>query len=102
MTEPACVPGRPPVYPPPEPTDGGTAMRRTGWGVLVGLAAVGCNTPHKYDTSVPYVEEFRPPPDEARYNNPPEQGWKRPPPKKEFKPGAAGMGGGSPGMPPGR
>lgn len=78
---------------------------RTGWGLLVGLAAAGCNTAEKHDTSVPYVEEFRLPPNEERYNNPPEQGYKPPPFKKEFKPGVGGPGGPGGGgamMPPNR
>lgn len=65
-------------------------------GAVVGLLALaGCNTP-QYDVSVPIVQEYRVPPDEPRFNNPPENGYKKPPPKKEFKPGMGGPGG--PGM----
>ncbi|MGL6074818.1 MAG: hypothetical protein ACRC8S_11710 [Fimbriiglobus sp.] len=76
-------------------------MTRWAFGLLLAGLAVGCQTA-KYDVSVPHVEEFRAAPDEARYNTPPEQGYKKPPPKKEFRPGfggpgGAGMGGGRPG-----
>jgi hypothetical protein len=51
-------------------------MRRVYFALIVaGLAsAVGCqwNQSKKYDFNQPKVEEFNPPPDEARYNNPPE------------------------------
>ncbi len=74
-------------------------MRRN---VCLGLFAVallvGCrNTSNKFDTSVPHVEEFNAPPKEARYDNPPESGYKKPAPKKEFRPGPAqgGPGGGA-------
>ncbi|WP_193619395.1 hypothetical protein [Fimbriiglobus ruber] len=76
-------------------------MRRSrGWwtaGVLVATvtATTGCYTTKKYDTTVPMIEEFRDPPDEDRFNNPPEQAPKKAEPKKEFKPGfGAGSGGG--------
>jgi hypothetical protein len=70
-------------------------MRR--WWVIALMAGVGagCAGPGRDATEVPFVEEFRPPPNEDRFNNPPEQGYRKPPPKKEFKPG---MGAGNPGM----
>lgn len=79
-------------------------MRRW-WVVCAFAAGVGCNGPEKVNTELPLVEEFRAPPAEDRYNNPPEQGYRPPPLKKEFKPGMGtgagpmmgGMGGG-PGM----
>ncbi|HET6576409.1 MAG TPA: hypothetical protein VFG68_22610 [Fimbriiglobus sp.] len=60
-------------------------MRR--WWVVCVLVAVGCTGPEKASTELPLVEEFRAPPSEDRYNNPPEQGYRPPPPKKEFTPG---------------
>lgn len=78
-------------------------MRRSRamWtGVLGGLVvAVGCRHEPKYDTEVPFVEEFREPPREARFDNAPEQGYTKPRAKKEFKgglqntPGSPGAGG---------
>lgn len=45
---------------------------------------MGCHTVRKkYDTSVPVVEEWTPPPNEERYNNPPESGYKKPPARKD-------------------
>lgn len=68
------------------------------WAVLAVVAAVGCAQTPKPDTRPPtQVEEFVVPPDEARFNQPPELGYRKPPPKKEFKPGMGG-GGGMPGM----
>jgi hypothetical protein len=67
-------------------------MRLAAFG-LITITALGCNTA-KYDVSVPQVEEYRIAPDESRYNTPPEQGYKAPPPKKEFKPGFGGNAGG--------
>ncbi len=67
---------------------------------IVGLffaVAMGCKT-DKINTKVPHVEEFTPPPHEDRYDNPPEQGYKAPRPKKEFKPGMGGPGGPGGGM----
>ncbi len=63
-----------------------------GW-VIGAVGVAGCHTV-QYDTRVPMVEEFRAPPDEARFNNPQEQGYRKPPPKKEFKPNPGAMGGG--------
>lgn len=66
-------------------------MRRT---TLVGaaLAALaGCHTP-KHDLTAKYPEEYVVPPTESRFDNPPESGYRRPAPKKDFTPGP-GMGG---------
>ena len=77
--------------------------------VLAVLLAVGCHSSQpKLDTRTPHVEEFVVPPDEARFNQPPEQGYRKPALKKEFRPGPngnmPGMGGGPAGpagsMPP--
>jgi hypothetical protein len=68
-------------------------MRWAALGLFTSGLAVGCHTP-KYDVSVPQVEEYRVAPDEGRYNTPPEQGYKAPAPKKEFKPGFGGGPGG--------
>ena len=64
-------------------------MARGVWVAGALAAAVGCHQV-EYDTRVPLVEEFRVAPDEERFNNPPEQGYRKPPPKKEFKPGLGG------------
>lgn len=61
------------------------------------MTAVGCYTP-KHDVSVPLVEEFKVAPKESRFDNPPEQGYRKPPIKKEFKPGMGGPGMGAPSM----
>ena len=77
-------------------------MRRTMLLLLAACvtAAVGCqwNKAKKFDLSHPKVEEFNPPPDEARYNNPPEDKYRKPPVAKDLasKPG----GGMTPMMPP--
>lgn len=73
--------------------------------VLAILTAVGCASPEpKFPPPPPHVEEFVEPPDEARFNKPPEQGYRKPAVKKEFRPGPngnmPGMGGG-PGGPGG-
>jgi hypothetical protein len=80
-------------------------MRRrgAGWAAVLGgmTIAVGCKHTAKYDTEVPFVEEFKEPPHESRFDNPPEQGYQKPKAKKEFKPGAGAGGGpgmGGPGM----
>lgn len=70
-------------------------MRRSAWWVLFAIAvSVGCQGTDKHETDVPLVMEFVPPPDEERFNNAPEQGYRKPPTKKEFKPGFGGPGGG--------
>lgn len=58
-------------------------------------AALGCQH-QKPQLACEFPEEYNLPPDEARFNNPPESGYKKPPPKKETKPGmgGGGMGGG--------
>lgn len=72
--------------------------------VVMVAAATGCmwNQTKKFDMKQPKVEEFNPPPDEARYNNPPEDKYRKPPPSKDLasKPNAGG-GGIGPAMPPG-
>jgi hypothetical protein len=74
-------------------------MRRSAWWVTFVVAAVvvGCQGTEKHDTEVPLVMEFVPPPDEERFNNAPEQGYRKPAPKKEFKPGFGAPGSGGPG-----
>jgi len=84
-------------------------MRRVYFVLFVAAIAVttGCmwNQTKKFDLKQPKVEEFNPPPDEARYNNPPEDKYRKPPVSKDLasKPGAMGGGGGGigPSMPPG-
>jgi hypothetical protein len=79
-------------------------MRRSAWWVTFFVAAggVGCQGPERHDTDVPLVMEFTPPPNEERYNNAPEQGYRKPAVKQEFKPGfgapgaGGAMGGGGP------
>lgn len=74
-------------------------MARLGVVVAAVLAAVGCQSGPKPDVrEPPRVEEFVVPPDEARFNQPAELGYRKPAPKKEFKPGMGGMGGGPAGM----
>lgn len=65
--------------------------------VMLLICHLGCQTTDRSDLRVPHVEEFTPPPQENRYNNPPEAGYTAPPPKKEFRPGPGG--GAGPGMP---
>ena len=66
---------------------------------LVGLIAVvhGCHHP-KYNLTAKYPEEYAVPPNEPRFDNPPESGYRKPPPKKDFAPGPGGPGGGGGGM----
>lgn len=73
-------------------------MRRV---ILLLLAAglttgLGCqwNQSKKFDMTHPKVESFDPPPNEARYNNPPEDKYRKPPVTKDLasKPGAMGGG----------
>ena len=75
-------------------------MGRSGacWLLLIITMVAGCYTP-KHDVSVPLVEEFKVAPNETRFDNPPEQGYRKPPPKKEFKPGMGGGAGGGMGAP---
>jgi hypothetical protein len=65
--------------------------------VIAGLTAglCGCHTP-KYDLAAKYPEEFVTPPNEPRFDHPPESAYRKPPPKKDIAPGP-GMGG-PPGM----
>ena len=69
------------------------------------LCGSGCYTAKKYDLSHPKIEEFNPPPKEARYDNPPEDKYRKPPISKDLasKPnGGMGpvmpAGGGGPGQ----
>jgi hypothetical protein len=48
------------------------------------LAAVGCYS-DRHKLSTPQVEEYKLPPDEARFNEPPMEGYRKPPIKKEEK-----------------
>jgi hypothetical protein len=59
------------------------------------LAVVGCYS-DRHKLSTPQVEEYKLPPDEARFNNPPTEGYRKPPVKKEEKTllGRPGPGGG--------
>jgi hypothetical protein len=51
-------------------------LRSTG---LIGLLClVGCQQTKQHNLQHPQVEEFNPPPDEARYNNPPEDRYRKP------------------------
>jgi hypothetical protein len=77
-------------------------MRRI-LGLMVTMAAVGCHTSEKKDLRSPHVEEFNPPPDEARYNHPPEDKYrKRHELKDQARPGAGQIvPGDGPAMPPG-
>lgn len=60
--------------------------------LLASVAGVGCkSSSKKFDLREPHVEEFTRPPDEARYNNPPERGYTAPPKQKEFRPGPDAM-----------
>lgn len=45
------------------------------------VAAAGCHR-DKYNLSAKFEEDYVLPPDEARFNNPPESGYKRPQKKK--------------------
>ena len=67
--------------------------------LAIGLASGCLNKSKKLDTNIQHSEEFNPPPKEARYDNPPESGYKKPAPKKEFRPGPGqgGPGGGASG-----
>lgn len=60
---------------------------------LAGLllaAVLGCQS-DKPNLACTFPEEYTLPPDEARFNNPPESSYRRPPPKKEaMRPGQGG------------
>jgi hypothetical protein len=71
-------------------------MRRAVFMLLAAgtVLAVGCmwNKSKKHDLSHPKVECYDPPPNEARYNNPPEEKFHKPPVAKDLasRPGAGG------------
>jgi hypothetical protein len=73
-------------------------MRRVVFALLAAgvCVTVGCqwNQSKKFDMTHPKVEEFNPPPDEARYNNPPEDKYRRPPVPKDMAAQPGAMGGG--------
>lgn len=79
-------------------------MRRTLRGAATAAGAAlaalglvtggGCRHQVQYDTTVTHAEEFHAAPSEERYNNAPELGYRKPPPKKEFKPSFGGGAGG--------
>jgi len=76
---------------------GSRALRGITLALLLALA--GCHH-DKYGLKAKHPEELVIPPNEPRFNNPPQSEYKKPPPKKEFRPGP-GMGGpgmGGPGM----
>lgn len=57
-------------------------MRRTLIALtLVSFAAAGCHK-DKYNLSAKFEEDYVLPPDEPRFNNPPESGYKKPAKKK--------------------
>jgi hypothetical protein len=63
---------------------GGLVMRRTLFALALvsTLAATGCHR-DKYNLAAKFEEDYVLPPDEARFNNPPESGYKRPAKKRE-------------------
>jgi hypothetical protein len=66
--------------------------------VLLSLAALGCHH-DKYGLKAKHPEEMVLPPDEPRFNNPPQSEYKKPDRKKEVRPGPGGGGSmGGPGM----
>jgi hypothetical protein len=80
-------------------------------GLLAVLAAVGCQNNKTADFRRPRVEEFNAPPEEARYNNPPESKYVKRQEQKDlasqmgsngsmgsFDPNGGGMGGMNGGM----
>lgn len=73
-------------------------------GMLSAAAVLGCHTAKKLDTRAPHVEEYNLPPDEVRYNNPPEDKYRRRHEMKDMaRPGAGQIvpDGGPAGPPPG-
>ena len=62
------------------------------------VAATGCHK-DKYNLAAKFEEDYVLPPDEARFNNPPESGYRKPTKKRETDirntPGGPGGGGGS-------
>jgi hypothetical protein len=71
--------------------------------ICAGLGVLGCNEVRQQRTKVPIVEEFNVPPDEERYNQPPEAAYRKPTIKKDVNirqaigpggPSSAGGGGG--------
>ena len=76
---------------------------RTGITLALGIAisglAIGCRSPENAAMNVPIREDYVAPPDEPRYNQPPESAYRAPPAKKEWGSRAgsngmqAGMGG---------
>jgi hypothetical protein len=72
--------------------------------VVVIAVSVGCHTSKKLDTRAPHVEEYTLPPDEVRYNTPPEDKYRKRDGIKDLaRPGAGQMipDGGPAGMPGG-
>lgn len=80
-------------------------MRRVCLILFVAAVATttGCawNQSKKYEMKHPKIEEFNPPPDEARYNNPPEDKYRKPPVTKDLASQPGSMGGVGPSMPSG-
>jgi hypothetical protein len=78
-------------------------MRRMFWiGIaLVAVSSVGCHR-DKYNLAATFDEEYVLPPDEARFNNPPESGYKKPAKKRDTDvrngPGIGNGGGGGSGL----
>jgi len=70
-------------------------MRTAMLTVLATCAATGFGCKQRgrktYERRTLHVEEFPGPPDENRYNHPPEKGYTAPPPTKEFRPGPGAM-----------
>lgn len=62
------------------------------------LAVVGCYT-DRHKLAAPQVEEYKMPPDEPRFNDPPTEGYRKPPVKKVEKSLLGGDGGKMPGGP---
>ena len=62
------------------------------------LALVGCYS-DKHKLATPIVEEYKLPPDEPRFNEPPTEAYRKPPVKKEEKTLLGGSSGGKMGGP---